>query len=230
MSFQDVYITPFYLAAFYGFALWLRRKYFEGSALYPYIIPAFWAKMAGAIFAGIIYYQYYGTGDTIFYYLRTCHLTDLIDEYPVKGLRFVFGDPYAGDDNLWFLNRVLRAQDTSAYMVLRFAAIFSFLSGKTYSVMATGFATISFAGSCAMLKTFHELYPKLTKQLAIAILFIPSVVFWGSGLFKDTLSFARQRIDKFTFWAVITGRLIDGMNHCVFSTLVFLCVYCLHHK
>jgi hypothetical protein len=38
-----------------------------------------------------------------------------------------------------------------------------------------------------MYKTFVHLYPKLIKPLAVAFLFIPSTVVWGSGIFKDTI-------------------------------------------
>lgn len=40
-----------------------------------------------------------------------------------------------------------------------------------------------------MYSVFCEEYPKIAKELAIAILFIPSVVFWGSGIMKDTYTF-----------------------------------------
>jgi hypothetical protein len=35
---------------------------------------------------------------------------------------------------------------------------------------------------------FYHLYPQLHKKLAIAILFMPSVFFWGSGFLKDTIT------------------------------------------
>lgn len=38
--------------------------------------------------------------------------------------------------------------------------------------------------------TFYFQYPNLHKSLALASFFIPSVVFWGSGLLKDTVTLA----------------------------------------
>ena len=49
------------------------------------------------------------------------------------------------------------------------------------------FAFISFTGVWALFKAFTSLYPSLVRQIAIAILFIPSVFVWGSGIFKDTI-------------------------------------------
>jgi len=39
-----------------------------------------------------------------------------------------------------------------------------------------------------MYVVFTKLYPRLTKQMAWAFLFIPSVIFWGSGFMKDTIT------------------------------------------
>jgi hypothetical protein len=38
-----------------------------------------------------------------------------------------------------------------------------------------------------MFKTFVSIYPNLHKPLAVAFLFIPSTVVWGSAMFKDTI-------------------------------------------
>jgi hypothetical protein len=39
-------------------------------------------------------------------------------------------------------------------------------------------------------RSLVKLYPHLHRHLAIAVLFVPSVIIWGSGIFKDTLTFA----------------------------------------
>ncbi len=39
----------------------------------------------------------------------------------------------------------------------------------------------------AMFMTFAKIRPQVYQQLAIAVFFIPSVFFWGSGLMKDSL-------------------------------------------
>jgi hypothetical protein len=61
------------------------------------------------------------------------------------------------------------------------------LNGTSYFPIALLFAWLSYSGIWAMYKTFARLYPGLEKQLAIAFLFIPSVVVWGSSIFKDTV-------------------------------------------
>jgi hypothetical protein len=48
-------------------------------------------------------------------------------------------------------------------------------------------ASISFTAMWALFRTFASIYPRLVRPIAIAILFIPSVFVWGSGIFKDTI-------------------------------------------
>jgi hypothetical protein len=58
----------------------------------------------------------------------------------------------------------------------------------TYLPTAVIFAALSFIGVWKLYIVFTKLYPRLSKQLAYAVLFIPSVVFWGSGFLKDTVT------------------------------------------
>ncbi len=58
---------------------------------------------------------------------------------------------------------------------------------NTYTVIGLFFALISFGGMWAMYITFLRIYPLAYKKLAIAVFFLPSVFFWGSGLMKDSL-------------------------------------------
>jgi hypothetical protein len=77
--------------------------------------------------------------------------------------------------------------DPASYAVCSITAFFGILTYDTYLPTAVLFAFISFTGIWALFRTFASLYPHLTRPIAIAILFIPSVFVWGSGIFKDTI-------------------------------------------
>ena len=59
-------------------------------------------------------------------------------------------------------------------------------------------------GNCIVF--FCEQFPDITKELAIAILFIPSVVFWGSGLLKDTITFSAAGWLIYTFYKILNNK------------------------
>src|SRR5690606_33558183 len=65
---------------------------------------------------------------------------------------------------------------------------FGLITFHTYSTTALLFAGASFSGLWAMYSSLYKFYPKLNFEFAIAIFFIPSVFFWGSGILKDTLT------------------------------------------
>jgi len=49
-------------------------------------------------------------------------------------------------------------------------------------------------------------FPELKKEMAIAILFIPSVFFWGSGIMKDTITISCIGLYSYSFYMVFIKR------------------------
>ncbi|MFM6926805.1 MAG: hypothetical protein ACKOU7_14955 [Ferruginibacter sp.] len=73
------------------------------------------------------------------------------------------------------------------YMIVRITAILSFLSFQKYLILNLFFSMLSFSGVWRLYRFFYEQYPHLHKQLAIAILYLPTFVFWSSGILKDPI-------------------------------------------
>ena len=77
---------------------------------------------------------------------------------------------------------------TPEYLISVIGALIGLFTMTTYLPTAVIFAAISFIGVWKLYVVFTKLYPRLSKHLAYAILFIPSVIFWGSGFMKDTIT------------------------------------------
>ena len=69
---------------------------------------------------------------------------------------------------------------------MRLSVIFVFLGAKLYLPASALVSWFTFSGLWKLFKVFNAEFPQLQKQLALAILFVPSVVFWGSGILKDS--------------------------------------------
>jgi hypothetical protein len=80
--------------------------------------------------------------------------------------------------------------ESSNFVVIRLTTYLNFLTFKSFLLDTFLFSIISFSGVWKLYLVFIRLYPKLYKEFAFAILFFPSVVFWGSGLLKDTICIA----------------------------------------
>lgn len=187
LGLNDLLLTPIYLGIFYGLAFAVRGRV---TNVYTrrYFIPALTLKFVGAIALGLIYTYYYNGGDTINYYDQAGVIYRAFGDSFSAGFKLLTTngdyDPaivkYASQIP-WF------GRGSNEYFVLRVAAVFALLDFNTYTVTALFFALISFSGIWAMYMTFAKIRPVIYKELAVAVFFIPSVFFWGSGLMKDSL-------------------------------------------
>ncbi|MCA8829003.1 hypothetical protein [Hymenobacter pini] len=186
MELKDLFLTPLYLGLFYAIAFALRKR-FTNPLTKKYFIPALSVKFLGAISLGLIYQFYYGGGDTFNYFNHVKVVYQAFLDSPAIGIKLLLSrgefDPltskYAGMME-WY-------RSPTEFFVIKIASLFALLSFNTYSVIGLGFAFLSFSGMWAMYITFIRIYPLAYKKLAVAIFFLPSVFFWGSGLMKDSL-------------------------------------------
>ena len=162
------------------------------SPEYKWYTKGLMAKMVGAIGVCLIYQLYYEGGDTINYYETTAAISNLLYKDPVVFFDILMGnindENYSGFDSNTGYPTYWR--DEKAVFVSRLLIPLYFLSFHNYVIMALLLAWVCYTGVWRLFLLFNEVFPQLEKQLAIAILFIPSVVFWGSGLLKDTITLA----------------------------------------
>ncbi len=188
MEIKDLFITPIFLLLIYSLAIALRpmvtaknnRKYF---------LPGLTLKILGAIAVGLIYQFYYGGGDTFTYFhLGSKYVWEAFKDSPILALKLIFaGDEYVAE-TFQYASRIYTYGDSSSYFVVRAAGVLDILTFHTYSATAILFAAISFSGMWALFHTLCRMYPKQHRGIAIAVLFIPSLFFWGSGILKDTIT------------------------------------------
>ena len=153
-------------------------------------MPAFTLKIIGAIFLGIIYQYYYKGGDTLNYWHQTEIINSSFSDSFGTWLRLITGSAEIYDVDVYKYTTQFYWYGGSSpeYLISIIGAIIGLFTMTTYLPTAVIFAAISFIGMWKMYVVFTKLYPRLTKQMAFAFLFIPSVIFWGSGFMKDTIT------------------------------------------
>lgn len=185
----DFYTAPVFFLVICMVAIFIRNKlYTDDNPLKKYFMKGLIVKLAGAFFAGVIYYYYYRDGDTIHYFDRVRLIYSILDYDVNRFWRLIFVNTKSYSLDLYGNLVSLKAFDTSQYMVVRIAAVLAIPTFKIYIGIAMLFAALSFSGVWAMFVAFCDINPRLIKEFAISCLFIPSVFFWGSGLFKDTIA------------------------------------------
>jgi hypothetical protein len=191
MNIQDVVLGPIFLAIIYVFFKAKERK-LASPPLRRYFIKALLAKCGGALFLGLIYTYYYQGGDTLLYFdLAQPIYHCFYNVSPLSALQIIFGDLDYNPDTYEFLNYNIfyTKNDFKTMFIIRLVAMASLFTFHTYLVNAFLFASFSFWGSWLMLEALVNMYPQLARKLVIAVMFMPSTVFWGSGLMKDSVCF-----------------------------------------
>jgi hypothetical protein len=188
MTKQDFLITPLILLIIYVVA-YLVRPLVTDEINRRYFIPGLSVKILGALALGFIYQFYYGGGDTFTYFhLGSRHVWEAFMKNPGVGIKLLLAGTDYHPDTFQYATKIYTYGDLSSYFVVRVTALFDLLTFHTYSATACLFAVASFSGLWVLYRTFYTHFPWLHKPLAIAVFFVPSLFFWGSGLLKDSIT------------------------------------------
>jgi hypothetical protein len=188
MQTKDLFIAPVVIILVYAIALWVRPMVTERMNR-RYFFPALTVKIFGGLALGFIYQFYYGGGDTFTYFdSGSKYIWLAFQDNPFLALKLILaGNDYVGD-TFQYASKIYSYGDSSSYFVVRVAGVFGILTAHSYAAVAVLFASASFSGVWALYHVFFRMYPKLHFKLALAIFFIPSLVFWGSGVLKDSIT------------------------------------------
>jgi len=152
-------------------------------------MPALVLKMASAVLLGLLYYFYYGGGDTFTYFTNGgIHIYEAFWDRPSLAYHLIFGESDYLNGVFKYASQIWMYNDPSSYNVVRVVGFISLFVGGSYVGTSLVFATLSFSGLWAMYIAFTKLFPEKEWLLALAILFVPSAAFWGSGILKDTIT------------------------------------------
>ncbi|HRD52307.1 MAG TPA: hypothetical protein PKY96_06630 [Flavobacteriales bacterium] len=183
-----------YLAIIFFVFIRRRNKRMREFPEYRYYLTGVYAKLFGAMFFSLIYFYYYPGGDTTAYYYSALAMRNLAFADPQEYLRQLMGD---NSMRAWLTYSEATAKpyqyvffDKRTFAVLQATSVLAIFTFKSYLITSLVTATISFYGAWKCYRTFVSYFPSLAGKLAIGFLFMPSAVFWGSGILKDTYAFS----------------------------------------
>jgi hypothetical protein len=222
LELRDLVITPL-LLIMVGVAAILLRPFFTDEVTRRYFIPALWCKIIGALALGFIYQFYYSGGDTFTYHTHGSRVIwEVFMDSPSKGLKLLTLNGEFGP-GLWDVaEKIWYWRDPKSFFVIRIAFLFDLLTFSTYSATAVLFSLVSFIGGWMLFTTFYKIYPTLHRWLALSCLFIPSIIFWGSGILKDTLTLAFLGSLTFSFYRLFIERKISFFGIFLFVLSFYL--------
>ena len=101
--------------------------------------------------------------------------------------------------------------------MVRISALFGLISFNSYLANVFWFSTYSFLGSWYFYKALVRRYPNLAFYLGFSIFFVPSVIFWGSGLLKDSIVLGSLGFLVYGFDLISKDERVKGLFVCIAS-------------
>lgn len=193
ISYWDWLLIPFYLLIIFFVCARIKNREIRNNATYEYFLNGLFAKIAGAICLCLIYIYYYKEGgDTLHYHSSSIAFVNLLLQNPSVFLKVWLGP--STFENYSYFNQDTGYPDFYVQQyevsVAKLLVVLELLAFKSYIVASILMAVVSYTGIWKLYQMFCDMYPKMYKQFAISVLFIPSVVFWGSGILKDSWTLA----------------------------------------
>ena len=194
MQYIDIYdylLLPVYLTAFY-FIITMKSNKYAGTNLKKYCITAFFLHMLGSFLYCLVIQYYYGYGDSTTFYQGSNFIRKVVVNT---------GDPFStffmsSDDFTKILPSLADPDVTlptgidivSNLTIMKISALLSYISFNSYVIISLFFGLFAFIGLWKLFSALNEVTDKKGERLlAIAVLYTPSVWFWGGGLIKDSV-------------------------------------------
>jgi hypothetical protein len=242
-SVNDFFLVPLCLVIIYA-VIRNRANNCKNENIKPYYYRAFYFKLFCTFAYVIVTVYYFGGGDTALYFqaiqdLRAA-LSDDFKHFPeiLTTSHLDETSPLAS----YFLYDNYESDITYNYMAVagnffvpRIAIIPSLVFFNSYLCICLCFMMFAVGGAMRLFKTFYYYYPSEKRELALAILFLPSVGFWSSGLLKDTICFGcigftlygvlnifilKRKFIGSLFWIALSSYLLYTIKTYIFLVLL----------
>jgi hypothetical protein len=217
-----IYIIIILLVSFY-----IQSKNIRKNPVYKYYTLGVSAKLFGAVVFCLVYIFVYKGGDTISYFESGRALTNLLYSKPMDFFTVVSSPPSV--ENFFLFDGHTTGYpwgymyyDPKTWLVIKLIVPFMVISFQSYMLTTILFSWISFAGIWRLYLVFTDYYKDYYKQLAVAIIFVPSAIFWGSGILKDTITLSASCWFIYSFYKFFIVKEKRIMNMIILLIAAYL--------
>lgn len=157
------------------FWIWKRDK----QPLHKLFWPALLIKCMAGIALGVIYSTYYDPSDTFIFFKLASDQADIARNDFSAWINILFAKEHGfflGEYRTVFFSKI--------------TSVLALLTGNNYWVSSLYYSLLSFFGAWYLSNTVARLFPGVKPAAILAFLFFPSVVFWSSGIIKESIAMA----------------------------------------
>ena len=211
IQFEDSYLVPLYLALIFFVGYIIKYSNIKKHAEYKYFLSGLLLKILGVSLFALVYIFYYEGGDTMAYFQGSKAIFGLFKQSFTKGYHVLFNTDSVYNSISSFNNGTgwppgYMWKDPKTFSVCRFSFPMYALGSQSFLVTSFLSACFSYIGVWKIYRLFNILYPGNYKVFAYLILFLPSLIFWGGGIMKDSFVLGATCWISYNFYKIFILR------------------------
>ena len=157
----------------------------------------FWSalslRLAAGLTIGLLYqFYYHNTGDTFVFFNEATRLASLFYEHPAAYFNFLL----TGEGPV-----TITGEPRTAFFV-SILSVVNLATANNYWLSSLWFSLFSFWCSYRLVLKLDLVLPRSKVASRVALLFVPSVVLWSSGIVKESLAFGAIAILALHFLSI----------------------------
>lgn len=183
---MDLLFLPPYFFLLYFFSTKIRNKYPDNFLIQKYFVKGFVIKLLGAIFFALLTQYYYGYGDTLTYYRESLLMREAVAQNKISIIEiFTYDYDFLREKYDW-----RGGSAESGFLVEKITFILTYFSFSRFLLTACLMTGLTYFGVFKLFQMFVSIIPDKHKAISYFVLFFPSLVIYGSGIFKDPVCFS----------------------------------------
>lgn len=169
---------------FLGYIIGFLYQRSQHLPLKHFFFPALFCKLCAGILLGILYKWYFKGGDTLNYFHDAGLLSAVASENFLLYIKALSSNTFSEglSSGLYFINQ------PRALLFSKILSFFSLITYHNYWLTSLYLSLLSFLGMWYLANQLTRFFPGTRYAAAVAFLFFPSVVFWSSGVMKESIA------------------------------------------
>lgn len=226
LSLYDICLSVIYFALLYILAYYVKRIKIDKNPEYKYFILGLTAKVVGGFMFALLTVYYYKGGDSLSYYKAAEDISKIFANNPIRLIELFFTThanlDLTGDmmdmETIYFIN------GKDIWVMVKLIIVANFFGLFSYGTTTVIFSTASFLGLWAAYSNFCKVYPAYSKHLLISFFMVPSIIFWGGGVLKDTVTMGCMgwMIYAFSNIFIFKRKIVMSMFLTIISSILIL--------
>ena len=206
-----VWLSGISLVLFLALCYLITRKFqFDKSAIAGLLL-----KILAGISLGLIYKYFYKGGDTFQYFREASIIARFFLDHPRDFVSIYFDTPHVAELG----EQIVFYEQPRALLFSKIISFFYVLTGGNYWMISAFLSLLNFVCIYFLVTELNKSYSEIRNAVKISFYFLPTFVFWTSGLLKESLTIGVMAV---AFALVLRFIRTKDTTYSLWMYLVFL--------